>query len=59
MALKATDHGVPVALSRTGVVIHPKGGMVSKLLTPFKMGVGGQLGDGKQIMKAGSVVPIG
>ena len=24
--------------------------MVSKLLTPFKMGVGGQLGDGKQIM---------
>ena len=50
LALKATDHGVPVAIVRTGVVIHPKGGMVSKLLTPFKMGVGGQLGDGKQIM---------
>ena len=50
LALKATDYGVPVAIVRTGVVIHPKGGMVSKLLTPFKMGVGGQLGDGTQIM---------
>ena len=50
LALKATDHGVPVAIVRTGVVIHPKGGMLSKLLTPFRMGVGGQLGNGKQIM---------
>lgn len=50
LALKATNYGVPVAIVRTGVVIHPEGGMVSKLLTPFKMGVGGQLADGKQIM---------
>lgn len=50
VALKATDYGVPVAIVRTGVVIHPKGGMVSKLFIPFKMGVGGQLGDGTQIM---------
>ncbi|WP_333614629.1 epimerase, partial [Psychrobacter sp.] len=50
LALKATDYGVPVAIVRTGVVIHPEGGMLGKLLTPFKMGVGGQLGDGKQIM---------
>ncbi|MBB3106440.1 hypothetical protein FHS24_000941 [Psychrobacter luti] len=50
LALKATDYGVPVAIVRTGVVIHPEGGMVSKLLTPFKMGVGGQLADGTQIM---------
>ena len=50
LALKATDYGVPVVIVRTGVVIHPEGGMVSKLLTPFKMGVGGQLADGKQIM---------
>ena len=50
LALKATDYGVPVAIVRTGVVIHPEGGMVSKLLTPFKMGVGGQLANGKQIM---------
>ncbi|TXD96751.1 TIGR01777 family protein [Psychrobacter frigidicola] len=50
LALKATDYGVPVAIMRTGVVIHPDGGMLGKLLTPFKMGVGGQLGDGKQVM---------
>lgn len=46
----ATQFGVPVALVRTGIVIHPKGGMIAKLLTPFKMGVGGQLGSGEQIM---------
>lgn len=50
LALKATDHGVPVSIVRTGVVMHPDGGMLGKLLTPFKMGIGGQLGNGKQIM---------
>lgn len=50
LALKVTQYGVPVAIVRTGIVIHPDGGMLGKLLTPFKMGVGGQLGDGKQIM---------
>ena len=50
LALTATEYSVPVAIVRTGVVIHPEGGMLGKLLTPFKMGVGGQLGDGKQIM---------
>lgn len=50
LALKATKYGVPVAIVRTGVVIHPSGGMLGKLLTPFKFGVGGQLGDGQQIM---------
>lgn len=50
LALEATDHNVPVAIVRTGVVIHPEGGMLGKLLTPFKFGVGGQLGNGQQIM---------
>ncbi|WP_413520243.1 TIGR01777 family oxidoreductase [Psychrobacter glacincola] len=50
LARQATESGVAVALVRTGVVIHPTGGMLSKLLTPFKMGVGGQLGNGQQIM---------
>lgn len=50
LAIKATDYGVPVAIVRTGVVMHPSGGMIAKLLLPFKLGVGGQLGDGKQIM---------
>ena len=50
LAVKATQYDVPVAIVRTGVVIHPEGGMLGKLLTPFKMGVGGQLADGQQIM---------
>lgn len=50
LALQATEHEVPVVIVRTGVVIHPKGGMLGKLLTPFKLGLGGQLGDGQQIM---------
>ncbi|WP_350561663.1 TIGR01777 family oxidoreductase [Psychrobacter sp. CAL346-MNA-CIBAN-0220] len=50
LAIKATEYGVPVAIVRTGVVIHPAGGMLGKLLLPFKLGLGGQLGDGKQIM---------
>lgn len=50
LALQATEYNVPVAIVRTGVVMHPDGGMLGKLLTPFKMGVGGQLGNGKQIM---------
>ena len=50
LARQATESGVLVALVRTGVVIHPTGGMLSKLLTPFKVGVGGQLGNGQQIM---------
>ena len=50
LALNATKYEVPVVIVRTGVVIHPEGGMVAKLLLPFKCGVGGQLGDGQQIM---------
>lgn len=41
---------VPIAIVRTGVVIAPDGGMVGRLITPFKMGTGGKLGNGKQIM---------
>lgn len=41
---------VPVMIVRTGVVIAPEGGMVGRLITPFKMGTGGKLGNGQQIM---------
>ena len=50
MAILATTMGVEVVLVRTGIVIHPDGGMLGRLITPFKMGAGGQLGDGQQIM---------
>lgn len=49
LALTAQD-AVTVAIVRTGVVIAPEGGMVGRLITPFKMGTGGKLGNGQQIM---------
>lgn len=35
---------------RTGVVLGPGGGALAQMLTPFKAGVGGRLGDGRQWM---------
>ena len=35
---------------RTGVVLSPSGGALGAMLTPFKMGVGGRIGDGQQWM---------
>ncbi|MBM3964737.1 MAG: TIGR01777 family protein [Planctomycetes bacterium] len=37
-----------VAIARMGVVLHPKFGALSKLLPPFRLGVGGRIGSGKQ-----------
>jgi uncharacterized protein (TIGR01777 family) len=33
---------------RTGVVISKNGGMLSRLLTPYRMGLGGKIGNGRQ-----------
>lgn len=46
----AEDAGVRVALSRTGIVLDPHGGALAKMLTPFRLGVGGRLGDGRHWM---------
>jgi len=39
-----------VALLRTGLVLHPQGGVLEKILLPFRIGVGGRLGSGSQYM---------
>jgi NAD dependent epimerase/dehydratase family enzyme len=49
-ALAATVHGVRVVLLRTGVVLDKNGGALAKMLTPFKLCVGGPIGNGKQWM---------
>jgi hypothetical protein len=49
-AQPAIDAGIRTANIRTGVVLSPKGGALGKMLPPFKMGVGGRIGDGKQWM---------
>jgi len=49
-ALAAQEHGVRVAIVRVGVVLDRGGGALAKMLTPFKLGVGGPVGSGKQWM---------
>lgn len=47
-AAPAARAGVRVVLLRTGVVVSPAGGALGQMLLPFKMGVGGRLGSGRQ-----------
>jgi uncharacterized protein (TIGR01777 family) len=46
----AADAGIRTVRMRTGVVLSPKGGALGKMLTPFKLGIGGRIGDGRQWM---------
>ncbi|MGH9832949.1 MAG: TIGR01777 family oxidoreductase, partial [Blastocatellia bacterium] len=47
-AARAREFGVRVAHARIGVVLSPEGGALEKMLTPFKLGLGGRLGEGRQ-----------
>jgi uncharacterized protein (TIGR01777 family) len=47
-AAPAQDAGIRTVLLRSGVVLTAKGGALKKQLLPFKLGVGGRLGDGTQ-----------
>jgi uncharacterized protein (TIGR01777 family) len=38
------------ALLRTGIVLSKRGGALDKMLLPFKLGLGGRIGDGSQMM---------
>lgn len=49
-ARQAESFGVRVALMRIGLVLDRDGGTLAKLLTPFRLGLGGPLGSGKQYM---------
>jgi uncharacterized protein (TIGR01777 family) len=42
----AEQAGIRVVHPRLGVVLSPRGGMLAKLLIPFRLGLGGKLGDG-------------
>ena len=39
-----------VAIIRTGLVLHPDGGPLAQMLFPFRLGVGGPVGSGRQYM---------
>jgi uncharacterized protein (TIGR01777 family) len=46
----AASSGIRVVCPRIGIVLSTKGGALAKMLTPFKFGVGGKVGSGKQFM---------
>ena len=49
-AKKAEQFGVRVCLIRTGLVLGEGGGLLQRMLLPFRLGLGGRLGDGQQWM---------
>jgi uncharacterized protein (TIGR01777 family) len=49
-ALKARELGLRVVTARTGIVLAPDGGALSRMLPPFRLGLGGHLGNGRQWM---------
>lgn len=49
-ALKAQDIGLRTAILRFGVVLGNNGGAFPLMSRPFKYGVGGKLGSGRQVM---------
>jgi uncharacterized protein (TIGR01777 family) len=49
-AAPAADAGIRVVNIRSGIVMTAKGGALKKQLLPFKLGLGGRLGSGKQYL---------
>jgi uncharacterized protein (TIGR01777 family) len=50
LAHKAASDKTRVCILRTGVVITKRGGALQKMLLPFRLGLGGPIGDGSQYM---------
>jgi uncharacterized protein (TIGR01777 family) len=46
----AVDAGIRTVQIRTGIVLSSEGGALQKMLTPFRMGIGGRVGSGRQWM---------
>jgi len=47
-ALKVKELDIRVSIFRFGIVLGKDGGALAKMLTPFKLGLGGTIGDGTQ-----------
>ncbi|PYU36668.1 MAG: TIGR01777 family protein [Acidobacteria bacterium] len=50
LAMLARQFGARTVMLRFGVVLSTRGGALPRMLPPFRMGVGGRLGSGKQWM---------
>ncbi len=49
-AAQAASARTRVVITRNGVVLHPSGGVLERMALPFKLGVGGVVGSGRQYM---------
>ncbi len=49
-AAKAEHEGIRTVMLRFGIILAPHGGALQKMLRPFRLGVGGRLGNGLQWM---------
>lgn len=47
-AMRAAENGIRTVCLRSGIVLHPDGGVMAKLLPVFRMGLGGRVGSGEQ-----------
>ncbi|HCL6055108.1 TPA: TIGR01777 family oxidoreductase [Citrobacter amalonaticus] len=50
IACEAQSDKTRVCLLRTGVVLAPKGGILGKIVPPFRLGLGGPIGNGRQYL---------
>jgi uncharacterized protein (TIGR01777 family) len=46
----ARERGIRTVHCRFGIILDQNGGALKKMLPPFRMGIGGRIGDGKQWM---------
>lgn len=46
----AAEKGIRVINTRFGIILDARGGALAKMLPPFRMGIGGKIGSGKQWM---------
>lgn len=46
----AAEKGIRTVITRFGIILDRDGGALAKMLTPFRMGIGGRVGDGRQWM---------
>jgi len=54
----AEQAGINTIHLRIGVVLSRNGGMLQKLLLPFRIGMGGKIGDGKQYLSWISIIDL-
>ena len=48
----AQERGVRVTMMRFGMILSERGGALTKMMPPFKMGVGGRIGSGQQFISS-------